>query len=350
MPYKPTLDSGEETQADATLIERRVLGRNEMAPEAFFREINLSASVVYSFARCCNFRQNFPSSMGDEQRGALLDKAYIWLSEHTTGPWFWNQDADSRLRAGIYIERTTDKEAFRHFSSRFRFEEPDGWLDQVAVLRGVLPPPTADECFSIWADEHRGFHSQLIVDSRRRPRLRIAFERPEIEREFLDEWAGAFCVMAGKRGVYISRPFGDGSLENSGVLTRWLINHRGVGEIIPAGESSWQVTGNKVTQLPSPDDRWEISIRYPSIMAELRASPWGAVFEPSQTNPKHVFAHGRSPAFPHRPIPADFQAYLDGKSEGYAVISGPASGGPSRPPRLPRGQGRGRKSPYPDAA
>jgi hypothetical protein len=85
-------------------------------------------------------------------------------------------------------------------------------------------------------------------------------------------------------------------------------------------------------------------------MAELRASPWGQRFVPSQTNPKHVFAYGRSPAFPDRPIPADFLAYLDGKSDGYAVISALTSDGPPRPPRMPRGHGGKRKPLFPVAA
>lgn len=353
MPRQIALGTGAEQQPNDGVSRLNFLGRNEMSTEAFLRELPLSASVVYSFEHCCNFRQTFPAAMDDQQRAALSDRAYIWLSENMTGPWYWHQEAEGKPQVSIYIERTPDKEAFRHFSMRFRFDEPQGWLDQVAVLRGVLPPPTANECFSIWADEHRGFHNRIIADQAGRPRLCIAFDRPEIEQEFLSEWAAGFDAVSDKHGVYVSRPFGDGALANSGVLARWLINHCGVGEIIPAGESCWLVTGNKVTQLPAPDDRWEISIRYSSIMAELRASPWGQRFEPSCTNPKHVIARGRSPAFADRPIPADFKSYLDGKSDSYAVMWASASGEPPRPPRLPRqphGRGNGRRAPVPVAA
>ena len=225
-----------------------------------------------------------------------MDAAHQWLSDNTTGPWSWQESWGNQghhLDASVYIERFTDQNAFlKEYQEFFRFESQreDSNLENLAVLRGVLPRATAQDNFFVWETEHSGYKKEIIDDAANPKIVRITFTHPVMQKKFVKDWDASFGLEERSFNSFVGAVDG-------GELLYWFWNN------------------DTVNSMTSRYPEHRIKVPYTDTRKAL-LKDWGHVFR-QDTKDSSVFIANVYPRPPIRPVPADFREYLEGKREDY---------------------------------
>lgn len=265
---------------------------------------------LFAMAPHCNFHSQFcfegPQNQYSEAKDStsvvcIGDAAHAWLSENTTGPWYWSEDWNNHghsLQANLFIERLSDQKAFlEKFQTSCRYTPNDAeQLDELAVLRGVLPNLSVNESLLAWIEANRGFKLEQLGASD----WSLTFTISELQLTFDAEWGHLFTkhIIEGQPNTYVG-PMPDEP--NRGKLLWWLIQDHGVTFFSGfVKEASGKVAFSETVRYPSVIEAFKKDLR------ELITRDEG-----NGTFILHALQ------IPPRKIPDDFMAYLQGDREDY---------------------------------
>jgi hypothetical protein len=299
MPRVIDFTSGNETDWNEVRLPSPVYGGREIRAE------ELDAIVQAFDGPVVGFEPQFSTygmSVSREASGEIFDRAHAWLSENATGPWSWMEhwtNHGHHIDVAVFVEREPDRIAFfKAHGNVFSYRPPEHHaLERLAVVRGVLPKPTAQESFGVWCHEHAGFR-YLPAEDLGPDHMRVVFDHPGLEADFLKRWGDRFSAEErdGER-VHAGAAGGRSWRDSPSV---WLSANAAVGS--PAG-------GN------TPEGyQWSIVTRYDDVAEALRRD-WGHVFQGDESG--RTFRTPDYPLPPARELPADFAAYLGGDAETY---------------------------------
>jgi len=303
MPRQIDFIQGNTTEYNEVRLPEPRYGRNEISSiDEFLTGFHLGYRYTPQFYANRNADENWPRRMIE---------AHEWLSQHSTGPWFWNEGWSNHghsLGVVLYIERLPDQKAFNEkFGNVFEYYPNDEKnLELVAILKGSVPPYTAQESLLVWKNEHRGYELDE-VDGSVEPRIvRLTFTIPAMQEKFVADWGHVF-KLDGRPNSFVG-PWCSGTRQTVGdplkYLGRWLDENDSTGN--ESGDSE----GHR------------IEVRYPETIAAFQKD-WGHIWHlASQSGERAIFAAPLQP-FPHtlpdRSIPDDFRAYINGEREDYVA-------------------------------
>lgn len=306
MPRVIDFTRGNETDWNEVRLHSPVYGARE-----------IQADEIEAIARAFDgpvtgFEPQFSTygmSVSREASAEIFDRVHTWLAENATGPWGWTEhwtNHGHHLDVAVYVERDRDRIAFFHAHGNvFSYRPPEHHaLERLAVARGVLPAPTAKDSFSVWCREHAGFRF-LDADDLGSDHMRVSFDHPGLEAEFLQRWSGSFAVEERNGGRAYTGPANGSSWRDSPSV--WLHTKAAVGS--PAGGHT------------RDGYRWSVVTRFDDVAEALRRD-WGHVFQADEG--ELTFEAADYPSPPAREIPADFTAYLAGEAETYEAPHLPA--------------------------
>jgi hypothetical protein len=226
------------------------------------------------------------------------DAAHAWLSLNRTGPWYWSEEWINHghsLLASVFIERLCDQEAFfKKFQTMCTYNPNDAEkLDQLAVLRGVLPNLSANESVHAWEEENRGFKLEPLDASD----YILKFTIPELEIKFNEKWGHLFkkIDINGEQNSYM------GSRTGTEDARWWLFNDASVSSF------------NGFVTEDSGEVAIRCIVRYPQAIQAF-TNDLEALITRDEGSGTFIL---RASRIPPRDIPADFMAYLRGEREDY---------------------------------
>jgi hypothetical protein len=245
---------------------------------------------------------------------SALRRAYLWLASKATGPWHWEEaveDGGTNLRhVSVYVERFTDQERFaRAFDGAFAtLSAGERELERLAVARGVIPRPSEETTFALWAEANRGYGIEIGGDGRDGS-FRVWFTHPEMEEAFAEAFAdvafgmsdGGGCDAYGRDG---SSP-GDAGLRIR--ACGWLRDNAAIRDVSEEG--------------PPDGLPFRYAVRYEGT-ADLVRWQWSDILESEPEG--SVFAASKRPDRRDLTVPDDFMAYVRGTAETYSAPHLPA--------------------------
>ena len=299
MPRVIDFTKGNETDWNEVRLPSPVYGEREIRMEEF------DALVKAFDAPVTGFNPQFSTygkGIATKSSSKAFDAAHAWLSANATGPWSWTEhwtNHGHHLDIAVYVERRTDQIAFDEaHSDLFGYRPVENHaLDSLAVARGVLPAFTAKESFRVWSREHAGFR-YLPADDLGEDGMRVVFDHAGLEAEFVEKWGASFLLEKGDDGVAFVGSLKGTNWRNTPSV--WLERNAALGNL--AG-------GN------TPEGyRWSVVARFDDV-AEALQRDWGHVFETDEGG--RTFQAADYPSPPSREIPADFLAWIEGRTETY---------------------------------
>ena len=163
-------------------------------------------------------------------------------------------------------------------------------MENLAVLRGVLPRATAQDNFFVWQTEHSGYEKEIVDDTVRPKIVRFTFKHLAMQENFVKDWGASFKQEEGSSRSFV------GSDEGGDALF-WFWNH------------------NTTNSMTSRHPEYRIKVPYLDTREAL-LKDWGHVFRQDPKDSSVFIANG----YPRpllRSVPADFLAYLKGEREDY---------------------------------
>lgn len=287
-------------------ISPPVYGKNEMSGEEIHdrteavRVLNLLFMPQF-FAKPAQISKAY---------GHKMDQAHTWLSTHCSGPWYWNEgwaNHGHAITTDIYVERLPDQhKAEKALGDLFDYHpRPESELINIAMLRGVLPVPTAKDDFFVWMDQNFGFDVQPI-DTTATPRVvAISFNIEAFEKKFVKDWGHLFKAtqdQTTKQNIYVGS-WAQGRNETND-MSLWLMKNAAIAAVVGGGRSS--------------DKRyeWKVGVRYPET-EEALVRDWGTYFVKNKKT--GLYCCKQLPRAPEPEIPQDFQNYIKGRRKTYAA-------------------------------
>jgi hypothetical protein len=302
MPREINLSVPQNYELSEVRLQAPVNGDREMTKEERSRLLDL--------APLCNFYSQFtfenPGEIYIEAKNPASvvhagDAAHSWLSENSTGPWHWCEGWTNQghsLQADVFIERLSDQKAFLDkFQKSCRYTANDAeQLDQLAVLRGVLPNLSTKESVFAWEEANRGFELQRLGEYN----CSLTFTIPDLESKFVTDWGHLFKKLSieGQQNTYVG-PMPD--VLTRGTLGSWLyIDHA----VLGSPKFVREVSGNAA---------FSLTVSHPSAIEAFRGD-LGDLITRDAGNGTFILHELK---IPPRQIPADFMAYLRGEREDY---------------------------------
>lgn len=174
-------------------------------------EINIEHYGAVHYLTCLSFAPQFELHVKTPQSRTIIDDAFDWLSTNSTGPWLLietvdyneeesNSDDDMEeepyFKSQIYIERETDEKSFKAiFGQHFEYKAlTKAQLDEIAVLRGVLPPHDLTDHIPNYVHNfnYHMMHGGNISIDKNRSLCYIDIESESLRKEFKLAWGHLF--------------------------------------------------------------------------------------------------------------------------------------------------------------